>query len=422
MNNNNTLSIKVRIGKHNVEIRRVTIPTPQSFDEFRTSVSSALDLSKRFPGELRFLYEDEESDLVSILTNADLVEALRHVSQLDDKLLRLSIVPVKEREKDAEKRQQQGHGHHGHGFKFGHCRRGEQHPMAGAGPLGAMLQQLKASIPDLLANPALRSMAEGVISSNNLVRIDTGRICDCCNAAIIGDRFASTTQDDFDLCAACMLGPEGPKLEAVHKFKKISAFDALMDCIQKGGAVDAFFAGGEEPKAQNAHHATCDVCSATIVGNRYKSFVLADYDECEKCRNSASPHPASDFFLITDVNVRQIPAEAIAQFKARKEAEAQAQEAEKKAKEAEQLAVKAREEAERVSRLVKPVPVPVKQPEQPKAQEKAEEKAQPEREKSAFESNLATLEAMGFTDRKKSIAALVRNRNSLFATIQELLQ
>lgn len=297
--------------------------------------------------------------------------------------------------------------------------------MAGGHPLAAMLQQFGATLPELLRNPGLRSMAEGLIGSNSgLVRVDTGRICDCCNAPILGDRYASSIDSNFDLCAACMLGPNGPALEAQHHFTKVSAFDALMQCLANGGGVDAFFAGGEAeakaPARNDVHSARCDVCSATIVGTRFKSFLLADYDECAKCRAS-SKLPASDFFVIEDPAVRSIPAEAIAEFKARKEqelAEAKAKEAEAKAKEAEAKAKEAREEA---SRLLKPAPpVAVKQPEQVKAPEPC--KPAVEREPSAFEQNLATLESMGFTDRKKAIAALVRNRNSLFATIQELLQ
>jgi hypothetical protein len=323
----------------------LTFSKNQDFATFKTNLINALELNKRphFSGELRFKYEDEEGDEVTICTDADLLEALRQVNNSDDSLLRLSIVAFKAREDEEGQsphaHHHHGRGHHGHGHgRAGQCTRG----MGGAHPLMAMLDQLKSSVPDLLKNPALRSMAEGVINSHSgLVRIDTGRICDSCNRGIMGDRYVSTTHPDFDLCSECMLNANGAALEPLHKFRKVSAFDALMECIQNGGGVEAFFAGGagepEKEKEQGPlkHNAFCDICQDTIVGSRFKSFVEADYDECSKCR-LISKRPASEFFEITDVNVRSIPAEAVSQYKAKVEAE----NAEKKAKEAQTLADK----------------------------------------------------------------------------------
>lgn len=279
----------------------------------------------------------------------------------------------------------------------------------------AMLGQFKSQLPELLSNPGIRAMAEGLIGQTGLVRIDTGRICDQCNVAIMGDRYASTTQPDFDLCAKCMLSPAiGPVLNNVHKFNKIAAFDALIQCLQNGGNVEALFQT-DEVSAPARHCAVCDICSSSIEGVRHKCLDCADYDECTKCRaTSKHPHP---FYEISDVTVRTIPAEIVAQHKAKVDA-AKAEEA---AKEAERLAAVARAEAARLATpvvvskpiaLVKPVeaPKPVAPP------------AEIEREPSAFEKNLQTLESMGFTDRKKAIQALVRNRNQLFETIQELLK
>jgi len=72
--------------------------------------------------------------------------------------------------------------------------------------------------------------------------------------------------------------------------------------------------------------------------------------------------------------------------------------------------------------LVKPVEVPKPVEVKPVEAPKPSAPVEPEREPSAFEKNLQTLESMGFTDRKKCIQALVRNRNQLFETIQELLK
>ena len=56
----------------------------------------------------------------------------------------------------------------------------------------------------------------------------------------------------------------------------------------------------------------------------------------------------------------------------------------------------------------------------PKKEE--EPKEEPKKPRTAFESNLEHLEGMGFTDRKINIQVLVRNRNNLDDSIQELLK
>jgi len=285
-------------------------------------------------------------------------------------------------------------------------------------PLPVPRDPAELTLTELLSNPALRSMAEGLISANSgLVRIDTGHVCDACNGPIMGDRFASTTKPNFDLCSACMLSEAGQKLEPEHKFKKIAAFDALLDCLRQGGGVDAFFAGGEAEEkkdAPRAHHATCDVCSQTIVGSRFKSLAEADYDECAACR-AKSARPADEFFELTDPAVRTVPEAAREQYRARKEAERK--EAEKK--EAEKKEAEKKAAAEK-PRLVQPKPVVVEQPKE--APKPVAPPAEPERQPSAFEVNLQTLETMGFLDRKKNIATLVRCRNALFDAIQQLLE
>jgi hypothetical protein len=394
------------------EIRRVSVPRPATFEAFRAALVEALDLSKRpmYTGELRITYEDEEGDKVTVATNADFLEMLRQHSNDAEELLRIAVVPGKvhgHSHGGANKTDEEGAG--------SRCGRHFRHFGRHLGPLHGLLQQLKVGLPELLENPALRSMAEGLISANSgLVRIDTGRVCDACNSAIMGDRFASTTKSDFDLCSACMLSEAGQKLEPEHKFKKVAAFDALLDCLRQGGGVDAFFAGGEKEEAGPvAHHATCDVCSQTIVGSRFKSMAERDYDECAACRAKSSK-PADEFFEMKDPAVRTIPEEARAAFEARKQQQAE------KSKEA--------------PRLVQPKPIVVEQPkpvaavvvvEQPKVAEQPKPvapPAEPERQPSAFEVNLQTLESMGFNDRRKNITILVRARNQLFDAIQQLLE
>jgi hypothetical protein len=271
------------------------------------------------------------------------------------------------------------------------------------------MAQLGVSLPEMLANPNIRSMAEGLVNSNaGLVRIVTNYLCDNCDKEIAGERYKSTTQENFDLCSTCALSATGAELEKIHKFKKITAFESLIACLNNGGTFDAAFETEQVPKVQQ-HCASCDICSQMIVGDRYKCLDCLDYDECASCR-SASKHD-HEFYCISDVTVRSIPAEVMAVHKAKK-AEAEQAAAAKKA--AEEEAAKKASELEQASRKVPArvhhVAAPV--PSAP---------VEVAREPSAFEKNLQTLEGMGFTDRKKNIQVLVRNRNRLFESIQELL-
>jgi len=310
-------------GSKNVDIRRAAIPYPQNYAGFLKSLVETLELAKRQHfadklDKLRISYDDDEGDSVTISNDADLREALRQLTAGEDTMLRLNIVVMKGRpevvgEDGSPARSRCGRHFHGHG-----------HGHRGGHPLMQMLSQFKSQLPELLSNPSLRAMAEGLIGQTGLVRIDTGRICDQCNTAIMGDRYASTTQPDFDLCAKCMLAPGiGPALNNVHKFNKIAAFDALLQCLQEGGNVEALFER-DEAAAPARHCAVCDICSSSIQGVRHKCFECPDYDECAKCR-ATSKHPHA-FYEISDVTVRQIPAEAVQAYKAKQEA-AKAEEA-----------------------------------------------------------------------------------------------
>merc|ERR1712137_398541 len=104
-----------------------------------------------------------------------------------------------------------------------------------------------------------------------------------------------------------------------------------------------------------------------------------------------------------------IPDDVRAAYNERKAAAQDAKKAEEAAKQAQADAKKAAEEA---SRLKKKEVHVVPKPTAPKPEPKPA---------SAFEANLQTLESMGFTDRKRNIQVLVRNRNKLFESIQELL-
>lgn len=372
---------------------------------FQTSLCESLGLAS--PLEANIKYEDEEGDMVTLRTDSDLVEMLRQVVISDDNLLRLVI------ESTTAKKS---------------CPRGPRScPGMGGHPLAGLMEQLKCGLPDLLENPNIRSMAEGLLQNSGMVKIVSNHICDSCEGQICGDRFRSSTQDNFDLCSTCMRSSVGMQLESIHKFEKISALQAFIDCMKKGGSFEAAYEQGD-PSIPRAHSATCDLCSETIRGIRHKCLDCADYDECDECRTSVSSHNEHEFYVMADPSVRRIPAEILAERAAQMSLMAQ-----KEAEVAEQAALAAKQQAEQVLRdaeeksrkiaeesrlrkesrrvVTKPKPTPAPAPSAP------ETKAP-----SAFEQNLQTLESMGFSQRKECIAALVRNRNKLFETIQELLQ
>lgn len=275
----------------------------------------------------------------------------------------------------------------------------------------------RASLPDLLNNPALRGIAEGMMNSGS-VKVVTNYLCDNCNQQISGDRFTSTKDKDFDLCSVCMKTPAGEKLNQVHAFKKISALESLVECLSKGGTFDASFADGKvEQEAPVAHHALCDKCDQPIVGIRHKCMDCADYDECNVCQTAPNSVPHQEghkFHAINDPSVRAIPANIMEAHNLQRQKEAE--EVAKKAEEARKAEEAKKAEEARISRLTPVKSIPVKPVVKPSAPPKCDE-----REPSAFEKNLQTLESMGFTDRKKNIQVLVRQRNRLFEAIQELL-
>jgi len=397
------LQIKAKIGRKGEEIRRLTIPMPTTFEQFKTSVFNALELSKRphFSAEdVKLKYEDEESDFVSVYNDADLQEALRQVRISDDNLLRLSITAGRRPEKKEKAAAASG------GCPaFG--------GMPGCNPLTSLFQQLQCSLPDMLANPAIAKMAEGLFSKNpEFVRIETQFVCDVCGERISGDRFHSTTRDNYDVCSACMQS-KGAQLSQEHQFEKVTAFQQLLDCLRNGGTFDAAFEETKPAAAPAVHHALCDECSSTIVGLRHKCLECQDFDLCDVCM--ATSEHEHEFHSIAEQG-GAIPDDVRAAYNERKAAAQAAKQAQEDAKKAEEAAKQAQADAkkaaEEASRLKKKEVHVVPKPTAPKPEPKPA---------SAFEANLQTLESMGFTDRKRNIQVLVRNRNKLFESIQELL-
>lgn len=419
------LTLKIKIGKG--DFRRTKIEVPKSFESFHAEVTKYLGFENKPEWDgYKILYEDDEGDLIHLVDDADLKEALRQVSETQ--FLRITV--KSDRPSRCPRRRQHSASEHHHAHHHAHHQAHQQatpaacpFPFSSFGNL-PFAEIARGYLPQLLNNPALRGIADGMIE-NGAIRIVTNYICDNCEKQIAGDRYHSTTQEDFDICSACYGTEVGTKLMELHKFERISSIQSLVDCLGKGGTFDAFF---KEGKAQEdiavVHHAICDQCNNKIVGVRNKCIDCPDYDECNVCRPKSTHDVTHKFFTIHDPRVRSIPEDVLAQHVLqkeeakrelqRKEEEEQQrklkEEQERKREEQERKFKEEQEELKRASRLV---PIPLIKPTAPPKVE--------EREVSAFEANLKTLESMGFTDRKKNIQVLVRNRNKLFESIQELL-
>jgi len=123
-----------------------------------------------------------------------------------------------------------------------------------------------------------------------------------------------------------------------------------------------------EELKNHIHHALCDNCRVRIVGWRHKCNECEDYDLCHNCFiKSRSCHPTHKFSQIGKEEKRQPESVSIA-----------------------------------------PVSAPVVAEENLMTKEKLEE-------------SVKTLEDMGFTDKQKTIRAIINNKNDLVKAVMELL-
>jgi len=105
-------------------------------------------------------------------------------------------------------------------------------------------------------------------------------ICDGCNARpIIGNRYKSLEQDDFDLCKAC--------------YDREARDPSCWVRVKSGitGRVVASFYGASSQEPMH-HGVECDGCGMhPIVGKRFKCLDLNDYDLCQSCKARSDEQP-----------------------------------------------------------------------------------------------------------------------------------
>ncbi|KZP33444.1 hypothetical protein FIBSPDRAFT_1036010 [Athelia psychrophila] len=107
--------------------------------------------------------------------------------------------------------------------------------------------------------------------------------CDMCSTnPIRGERYKCLDCPDYDTCSACFCLTE--EYHPGHSFIKIR--DPSDHIIRSLSA---------EPEA---HHAVCDNCKKTVLGERYKCAECPDYDHCAGCEALPIPkHPPAHVML-----------------------------------------------------------------------------------------------------------------------------
>jgi len=108
--------------------------------------------------------------------------------------------------------------------------------------------------------------------------------CDGCLTGIRGMRYKCEQCHDYDLCGSCLpLLHTGDLHPSTHTFKAM-LHPRLEDRV-KLGATDS-----------TRHPATCDLCSQTINGVRWKCLNCPDWDSCSSCAATIDEtHPGHSF-------------------------------------------------------------------------------------------------------------------------------
>ena len=108
--------------------------------------------------------------------------------------------------------------------------------------------------------------------------------CDGCLTGIRGMRYKCEQCPDYDLCGSCLpLLHTGELHPTAHTFKAV-LHPRLEDRVK--------LSGGEPTR----HPATCDLCSQTVIGVRWKCLNCPDWDACNSCSATINEtHPDHSF-------------------------------------------------------------------------------------------------------------------------------
>jgi hypothetical protein len=123
------------------------------------------------------------------------------------------------------------------------------------------------------------------------VEVHVGVCCDGCNCApIVGPRYKSLEQDDFDLCATCF----GREARQPHAWVQIKS-------EVQADVVSSYFAS---PDTSPVHHGVvCDECGmGPIVGQRFKARG-EDFDLCACCMGTWKTGPKAGTKTFEEITI-----------------------------------------------------------------------------------------------------------------------
>jgi len=364
-----------------------------------------------------FQYRDDEGDLITITSDAELKEAIRVTGS--NAILRLTVSPVVPKEAKSK------------------CGEDKCTPNS----LEAVLQQLANRYLPLLCQvlecpelnqfnsfvPMIKALIERylpLLFQGRQRRCERYRASSCC---------PSTSSSTAAMHRASCDGCNRRIFNVRYKCNECPDYDLCEECKQKTGVhtADHTFVKITDPKAP-VHPAICDHCNNYIVGLRFKCNSCMDYDLCEKCIQLKGVHDATHAFTKIEtpfsrcpaarrrccrMNRNQCPVPVETQTVQKEEVKPTEKKEEtkpiEKKEEPKPVEIKQEVKKEEVKK-VEQLPKPVEAPKVEKKQEPAV--AHP------FEVKLKQLEEMGFGDRARNISLLVHNKMDLVKTIRDLLE